>query len=100
MSPVPDHHQLPAHPRPVPGPAVVDEAGAEHGRVVNAEEEAGVKAFWGCSCWGRQNLFRNSSRLLNSVEVDELMVTVDLHDPVKRRHALDILAALEQFQAV
>ena len=39
-------------------------------------------------------------QLLDSVEVDELMVTVDLYDPVKRRHALDILASLAQFQAV
>jgi hypothetical protein len=27
------------------------------------------------------------------VEVEELMFTVDIHDPEKRRHALDILAA-------
>jgi hypothetical protein len=27
------------------------------------------------------------------VEVDELMFTVDIYDPEKRRHALDIMAS-------
>ena len=32
-------------------------------------------------------------QVLASVEVDELMFTIDLYDSEKRRHALDILAA-------
>ncbi len=32
------------------------------------------------------------TRRLATVDVDELMFTVDLYDPAKRRHALDILA--------
>jgi hypothetical protein len=30
------------------------------------------------------------------VAVDELMFTVDIYDPAKRRHALDILAATRE----
>ncbi len=67
----------------------------------NAEEEAGVKGFLGLQLLGTtESIQEQLDQLLDSVEVDELMVTVDLYDPVKRRHALDILAALEQFQAV
>ncbi len=35
---------------------------------------------------------RQLEQILSGIEVDELMFTVDIYDPAKRRHALDILA--------
>ena len=67
----------------------------------NPQEEAGVKDFLGLQLLGTAASMQGQlDQLLDSVEVDELMVTVDLYDPVKRRHALDILAALEQFRTM
>ena len=64
------------------------------------QEEAGVKDFLGLQLLGDAPAIEEQlAQLLETVEVDELMVTVDLYDPVKRRHALDILASLPQFQA-
>ena len=64
------------------------------------QEEAGVKGFLGLQLLGDAPAIEEQlARLLATVEVDELMVTVDLYDPAKRRHALDILASLPQFQA-
>ncbi|MED5387251.1 MAG: LLM class flavin-dependent oxidoreductase [Pseudomonadota bacterium] len=66
----------------------------------NAEEEAGVRGFLALQLLGTATTIEaQQSTLLESVEIDELMVTVDLYDPQKRRHALDILASLPQFQA-
>lgn len=66
----------------------------------NAEEEAGVMGFLALQLLGTATTIEAQlSTLLESVEIDELMVTVDLYDPQKRRHALDILASLPQFQA-
>ncbi|MQX54538.1 MsnO8 family LLM class oxidoreductase [Alcanivorax sp. PA15-N-34] len=67
----------------------------------NPQEEAGVKGFLGLQLLGDAPAIEGQlSQLLETVEVDELMVTVDLYDPAKRRHALDILAALPQFRAL
>ncbi|WP_235937607.1 LLM class flavin-dependent oxidoreductase [Marinobacter caseinilyticus] len=58
------------------------------------EEEAGVRGFLDLQLIGDQDSIRTQlEHLLARVEVDELMFTVDLYDPDKRRHALDILAA-------
>tara|TARA_R100001129_G_scaffold182988_2_gene164533 strand:+ start:79 stop:828 length:750 start_codon:yes stop_codon:yes gene_type:complete len=60
----------------------------------NSGEQAGVKDFLSLQLLGSENTLREQlERLLLTVEVDELMFTVDLYDPEKRRHALDILAA-------
>ncbi|KGD65382.1 hypothetical protein Y5S_01275 [Alcanivorax nanhaiticus] len=65
----------------------------------NPQEEAGVKGFLGLQLLGDAMAIEDQlAQLLDTVEVDELMVTVDLYDPAKRRHALDILASLPQFQ--
>lgn len=59
----------------------------------NAGEEAGVKDFLALQLLGSTESIRQQlERLLTGVEVDELMFTVDLYDPEKRRRALDILA--------
>ena len=64
----------------------------------NPEEEAGVRGFLALQLLGTANTIQGQlDQLLDSVEIDELMVTVDLYDPEKRRHALDILASLPQF---
>lgn len=63
------------------------------------QEEAGVKGFLGLQLLGDGAAIEEQlAQLLETVEVDELMVTVDLYAPAKRRHALDILASLPQFQ--
>lgn len=60
----------------------------------NSGEKAGVKDFLALQLIGSEDSIREQlGRLLQTVEVDELMFTVDLYDPEKRRHALDILAA-------
>lgn len=60
----------------------------------NTGEKAGVKDFLSLQLLGSADTIRQQlGRLLESVEVDELMFTIDLYDPEKRRHALDILAA-------
>lgn len=60
----------------------------------NAGEKASVQDFLALQLLGDADaLNRQLDTLLASVEVDELMFTVDIYDPVKRRHALDILAA-------
>ncbi len=65
----------------------------------NPEEEAGVRGFLALQLLGTANTVQGQlDQLLDSVEIDELMVTVDLYDPEKRRHALDILASLPQFR--
>lgn len=59
----------------------------------NAGEAAGVKDFLSLQVQGNAADIRQQlTRTLASVEVDELMFTVDIHDPAARRHALDILA--------
>ena len=53
-----------------------------------------MKDFLSLQLLGSEDTLREQlERLLQTVEVDELMFTVDLYDPEKRRHALDILAA-------
>jgi luciferase family oxidoreductase group 1 len=60
----------------------------------NAGEKAGVQDFLSLQLLGSADTVRQQlDRLLDSVEVDEVMFTIDLYDPEKRRHALDILAA-------
>jgi len=60
----------------------------------NSGEQAGVKDFLSLQLLGSEGTLREQlDRLLQTVDVDELMFTVDLYDPEKRRHALDILAA-------
>ncbi|MCL7942413.1 LLM class flavin-dependent oxidoreductase [Marinobacter sp. ATCH36] len=60
----------------------------------NSGERAGVKDFLSLQLLGSEASIRQQlERLLQTVEVDELMFTVDLYDPEKRRHALDILSA-------
>jgi hypothetical protein len=56
-------------------------------------EQAGIRDFLALQLLGnRDSIRRQLDELLATVEVDELMFTVDLYDPAKRRHALDILA--------
>lgn len=60
----------------------------------NAGEKASVQDFLALQLLGDTDaLNRQLDTLLASVEVDELMFTIDIHDPARRRHALDILAA-------
>lgn len=60
----------------------------------NAGEQAGVEDFLALQLLGNaDDLSRQLSELLATVEVEELMFTVDIYDPARRRHALDILAA-------
>jgi len=63
-------------------------------RLWNTGEKAGVKDFLSLQLLGSKDTIRQQlDRILASVEVDELMFTIDLYDPEKRRHALDILAS-------
>lgn len=58
----------------------------------NTGEQAAVKDFLALQLLGDATAIRNQlNELLASVTVDEVMFTVDIHDPEKRRHALDIL---------
>ncbi|MBS8241696.1 LLM class flavin-dependent oxidoreductase [Marinobacter lipolyticus] len=59
----------------------------------NAGEEASVRDFLGLQILGGPDSVKEQlDRLLATVEVEELMFTVDIYDPQKRRHALDILS--------
>ncbi|WP_203298886.1 LLM class flavin-dependent oxidoreductase [Marinobacter sediminum] len=59
----------------------------------NAGEKASVQDFLSLQMIGDVNdLNRQLDELLASVEVDELMFTIDIYDPAHRRRALDILA--------
>ncbi len=59
----------------------------------NAGEKASVQDFLSLQIMGDANdLNRQLDELLASVEVDELMFTIDIYDPAQRRRALDILA--------
>ncbi|WP_372980521.1 LLM class flavin-dependent oxidoreductase [Marinobacter sediminum] len=59
----------------------------------NAGERASVQDFLSLQMMGDANdLNRQLDELLASVEVDELMFTIDIYDPAQRRRALDILA--------
>ncbi|WP_051146623.1 LLM class flavin-dependent oxidoreductase [Marinobacter daepoensis] len=56
-------------------------------------EKAGVKDFLKLQVQGNpQDLRLQLDELLSDIQVDELMFTIDIHDPDKRRRALDILA--------
>jgi luciferase family oxidoreductase group 1 len=56
-------------------------------------EQAGIRDFLALQLLGsRETISRQLDELLATVDVDELMFTVDMYDPAKRRHALDILA--------
>ncbi|MEH6562857.1 MAG: LLM class flavin-dependent oxidoreductase, partial [Marinobacter sp.] len=62
-----------------------------------AGEQATVKDFLGLQLLGdAAALKRQINELLASVAVDELMFTIDIYDPEKRRHALDILEETRQ----
>lgn len=57
------------------------------------QEEAGIRDFLALQVLGDEDrIYQQLSKLLATVEVDELMFTVDLYDPARRRHGLDILA--------
>lgn len=59
----------------------------------NAGEQASVQDFLALQLLGdTAALTRQLDALLADIEVDELMFTVDIYDPAKRRHALDLLA--------
>lgn len=61
----------------------------------SSQEAAAVRDFLGLQlCGGPATLARQLEELLATVEVDELMFTVDIHDPALRRHALEVLAGL------
>lgn len=65
----------------------------------NAGEEAGVRDFLALQVLGdAADIRRQLDAILATVEVEELMFTVDLWDPQKRRRALDILAATRDSQ--
>ncbi|MBU2872610.1 LLM class flavin-dependent oxidoreductase [Marinobacter salexigens] len=58
----------------------------------NAGERAGVKDFLALQLLGDAAAIRSQlDALLANATVDEVMFTVDIHDPEKRRRALDIL---------
>lgn len=60
------------------------------------EEEAGVRGFLDLQIVGNRDSIKTQLQaLLATVDVDELMFTVDLYDPAKRRQALDILASVK-----
>lgn len=60
------------------------------------EEEAGVRSFLDLQIKGDRAAVKSQlEELLTTVKVDELMFTVDLYDPEKRRHTLDILASVK-----
>lgn len=62
----------------------------------SAAEEAGIQDFLGLQVLGdEERIYQQLSALLDTVEVDELMFTVDFYDPAKRRHGLDILAGVQ-----
>ncbi|MFV8572049.1 LLM class flavin-dependent oxidoreductase [Marinobacter sp. SBS5] len=59
----------------------------------NAAEEAGVKDFLGLQVLGNStDIKQQLDELLSDIQVEELMFTVDIYEPEKRRHALNILA--------
>ncbi len=59
----------------------------------SAGEQASVQDFLSLQLMGdAQDLNRQLDDLLASVEVDELMFTIDIYDPGHRRRALEILA--------
>ena len=59
----------------------------------NAAEEAGVKDFLGLQVIGNSDdLKQQLEELLSDIQVEELMFTVDIYEPARRRQALDILA--------
>lgn len=63
----------------------------------SAGEEATVRDFLGLQVLGDAAAIKSQlSQILAGVEVDELMFTVDIYDPEKRRHALDILEETRQ----
>ena len=56
-------------------------------------EEAGVRDFLALQLLGdADTIHQRLSRILATAEVDELMFTIDLYDPARRRHGLDVLA--------
>jgi len=58
----------------------------------NAGEKASVQDFLSLQLMGNAaDLSRQIDNLLASVEVDELMFTIDIYDPDQRRRALEIL---------
>ena len=60
-------------------------------------EEASVRDFLGLQVMGNAgDLNRQLKALLADIQVDELMFTIDIYEPEKRRHALDILAQTRQ----
>lgn len=59
----------------------------------NSQEQATVRDFLGLQVLGDATaLHTQLDELLATVEVDEVMFTIDIYDPAKRRRALDILA--------
>ena len=61
--------------------------------LVPVAEEAGVRDFLKLQIMGNsEDLRQQLDDLLADIQVDELMFTIDIHDPDKRRQALDILA--------
>ncbi|QBM18407.1 hypothetical protein MARI_25480 [Marinobacter sp. JH2] len=59
----------------------------------NTAEEAGVKDFLGLQVLGNSaDITQQLDTLLSDIEVEELMFTVDIYEPEKRQHALNILA--------
>ncbi|MBW7472130.1 LLM class flavin-dependent oxidoreductase [Marinobacter sp. M216] len=63
----------------------------------NAGEKASVQDFLTLQLLGNaDDLNRQLDELLGTIEVDELMFTIDIYDPAKRRHALDVLAQTQR----
>jgi alkanesulfonate monooxygenase SsuD/methylene tetrahydromethanopterin reductase-like flavin-dependent oxidoreductase (luciferase family) len=61
----------------------------------NSQEQAAVEDFLALQLRGSADTIAQLlEQVLAAVEVKELMFTVDIHDPEKRRHALDILASI------
>jgi luciferase family oxidoreductase group 1 len=63
----------------------------------NAGERAGVMDFLALQVLGDSVAIKKQlDELLTSVTVDELMFTVDIYDPEKRRHALEVLKNIKR----
>ena len=61
----------------------------------SGDEQAAVMDFLSLQLRGsEERVSQQLDQILATVDVDELMFTVDIYDPEKRRHALDILASI------
>jgi len=61
----------------------------------SSDEQVAVMDFLSLQLRGSaETVSQQLDQVLSTVDLDELMFTVDIYDPEKRRHALDILASI------